>query len=643
MTRYTLPAISALAALGLAAGAANAQATITIVNNDGPGEGFNDTTPVAAVPGNSGTTLGQQRLNVFQAAADAWEGVISSPIEIRIDAGMDPLTPCTATSGVLGRAGTNQVFRDFTGAPQPNTWYPGALANAIAGADNGPGTEDIQARFNSNIDNNNACLNETNWFYGIGADAPDGTISFFDTVKHELGHGLGVQSFVDIVSTGQLLEGRNDVFSNMLHDHSSNTTWSSMTNAERLASAADTGDLHWIGARVNQCAQDILTAGQSGGHVQMYAPSPIQPGSSVSHFDTALTPDELMEPFATDTSDQRLTDRLLADIGWDVTSRRCAQILHLAAISTGGHNPRISDIVHSPRGSFAHHPALSPVHDLRGSIHQPAGSFHSVIASPGHNVFLSQPHNVLASRGHNSVASRFGGFDPSEPVINPFGQNMQMPGATHDQIRSLQHNQIVSSGHNVLVSQGHVPSISWGHDPWSSSGHNPFVSNWHNPIVSGHNPIISGHNPALSSHNPILSSHNPILSGHNPFLSQGPHNPFLSQGPHNQVLSNPTHGVLGSNVPWPEGPGFDPTQPGMGMGGQGMDGTGTGPQGLNGMGMPQAGPEAFGMDGTGQQPPAGPNAQQEDEGPQMERIPGNRAGTAYPGMPPGDPYFVPQQ
>ncbi|MEO8650299.1 MAG: hypothetical protein ABI539_14130, partial [Acidobacteriota bacterium] len=48
-----------------------ASATIVIQNNDGAGEGFNDPAPAFVVGegGNAGTTLGQQRLNVFAFAA----------------------------------------------------------------------------------------------------------------------------------------------------------------------------------------------------------------------------------------------------------------------------------------------------------------------------------------------------------------------------------------------------------------------------------------------------------------------------------------------------------------------------------------------------------------------------------------------
>lgn len=49
----------------------------------------------------------------------------------------------------------------------------------------------------------------------------------------------------------------------------------------------------------------------------MYAPDPVEPGSSVSHYDTAVTPNALMEPFITGpTSDLDLTVPLLTDLGW---------------------------------------------------------------------------------------------------------------------------------------------------------------------------------------------------------------------------------------------------------------------------------------------------------------------------------------
>jgi len=66
-------ALAAALAFTLSSGTALAKAKITIdKSGDGPTEGFNDPTPVRPVGCNFGTTLGQQRLISFQAAADIW-------------------------------------------------------------------------------------------------------------------------------------------------------------------------------------------------------------------------------------------------------------------------------------------------------------------------------------------------------------------------------------------------------------------------------------------------------------------------------------------------------------------------------------------------------------------------------------------
>src|SRR5262245_161692 len=90
-----------LALVAMMATATNAiAATIVLVNKDGIGEGFNDTTPVAPVGGNLGTTLGQQRLNVFQYAAELAAQCLVSNVPITIDVSMDPLF-CNASSATL--------------------------------------------------------------------------------------------------------------------------------------------------------------------------------------------------------------------------------------------------------------------------------------------------------------------------------------------------------------------------------------------------------------------------------------------------------------------------------------------------------------------------------------------------------------
>ncbi len=286
---------------------ASAASTVTVVNQDGPGEGFNDTTPVSPVGGNSGTTLGEQRLIAFEFAAQAWENFLDSSIEIFIGANFDPLS-CSPTSGVVGAAGTTTVHRDFSGAPATNTWYPQALANSLAGSDLDATNPDVGATFNSDIDDDDPnCLTGITWYLGL--DGNNGNdIDLVDVVMHEIGHGIGFSSFVD-ESTGSRFFNRMDIFSTFLEDHSTGQLWGQMNNQKRKTSAKDTGDLHWVGTNVVNAS----------GHVQMYAPNPVEPGSSVSHWDTAVAPDELMEPFITDPPIQMigLAAEAMLDIGWN--------------------------------------------------------------------------------------------------------------------------------------------------------------------------------------------------------------------------------------------------------------------------------------------------------------------------------------
>lgn len=304
-------------------GTALANANIVIVNLDaGTGQGLDDPTPVAPVGGNPGSTLGQQRFNAFQVAANIWGSFINSSVTIFVDATFTPLQ-CSAFSGVLGAAGAQTVHASFPNAPKANTWYPAALANSLAGSDLDSGTSDLIAFFNSSIDNNPNCLNGINWYLGFDSNPPGNDIDFLTVILHEMGHGLGFASFVD-ESTGQLLAGRHDVWNHFLFDASSGLLWLQMTSTQRAASAVNTGNLTWSGAAVTAQAP-TFSAGvnASTGFLQMFAPNPAQPGSSVSHYDTAVTPNALMEPFITGaTSNLDITVPLMTDIGWPIGGYR---------------------------------------------------------------------------------------------------------------------------------------------------------------------------------------------------------------------------------------------------------------------------------------------------------------------------------
>jgi len=154
---------------------------------------------------------------------------------------------------------------------------------------------------------------------------------------HEIGHGLGFQTFVD-TSSGVKFNGLNDAYMLHLEDHSLNKTWGELknspkANSDRAASATDSADLHWVGSNVTSKVGNY-TAGINQGHVRQYAPATLSPGSSVSHFDSALTPNELMEPFITQPkTGPGLAVDLMADIGWQIFSSFSPIISQLADVS----------------------------------------------------------------------------------------------------------------------------------------------------------------------------------------------------------------------------------------------------------------------------------------------------------------------
>ncbi|HET6893440.1 MAG TPA: PA domain-containing protein [Pyrinomonadaceae bacterium] len=225
-------------------------ATITIINLDGPGEGFNDPTPAAPVGGNTGTTRGQQRLIAFQHAATIWGSTLDSNVTIRVQAAFNPLAP-----GVLGAAGATFVFRDFggvglfPGAEFPATWYGSALADKRAGTELNPGFADIGATFNSNFN-----------FY-LGLDNNHGPLPDLVVVLlHEFAHGLNFQTFVN-ASSGANFLGFTDIYARHLLDTTNGLHWHEMTQAQRQAAATKWGRIVWDGATVTAAVPSVLLLG----------------------------------------------------------------------------------------------------------------------------------------------------------------------------------------------------------------------------------------------------------------------------------------------------------------------------------------------------------------------------------------------
>lgn len=311
--------------------------TITVKNLDDPGEGFNDPTAVAPVGGNSGTTRGQQRLKVFQYAAGAWGLRLAGTIPVVIGATFEPLFGDELWA-VLGGAGPTTVHAGFGGAERADTWFVAAVANQQDGRDLNDigvsgGQAEVGAVFSSTVDGP-VVLGDISFYYGLDGKPPGKDIDFLTVVLHEIGHGLGFLDLLD--ETGAKFNDKDDAYMVWLEDPNiSPKALSAMTDAKREMAMTDSGNLLWFGPAVKAASGFLTSARRPDGRVQMYAPDPYEPGSSVSHFDVAVSPNELMEPFATTAiRDLRLTIALLDDVGWNP--------LHVPACADANDDTRIT-------------------------------------------------------------------------------------------------------------------------------------------------------------------------------------------------------------------------------------------------------------------------------------------------------------
>ncbi|GAA6134400.1 hypothetical protein NBRC116188_11890 [Oceaniserpentilla sp. 4NH20-0058] len=350
-------------------------ATDTYFTNNGvdpvrqPSDVATDAATQSKASGNNGTTVGAQRKLAFIKAAEILAAQITTTEPILVDADFTTLA-CSAGGATLGSASSSSFIQNAS-APAGavnSTWYPVGLYNSLDGADNYPSggplnanpntvdnggnindDSDVFARYNSSTGNTN-CLDSSNgWYYGF--DAPpsevytspgggyfvDGNgdplqttyIGFTTVLLHEMLHGLGFSTVTD--SSGNELGGLNDIYATFLRDNANNRNWSDASESatDRYNSSISSTGLLWTGSNVNTAAVGVVTAGYqdndssssftSGDRVQMYAPNPFNSGSSVSHFDTAVSPNEIMEPqYTAGSLDLGLAIYLLKDIGWTI-------------------------------------------------------------------------------------------------------------------------------------------------------------------------------------------------------------------------------------------------------------------------------------------------------------------------------------
>lgn len=286
-------------------------------------QGFDDPSPVAPVSGNSGTTLGQQRQILFQAAAQVWADLIDSPVTIVIAAEFIDLE-CTANGAVLGAAGPAQ-FALNNSLMGGAVLYPSALEDALIGSDLDPGQPDIITQFNALLDAGN-CGPFAGFYYGLDNNVGANQSALFSTVLHEIAHGLGFSSLIG--ADGDLPpDGPDDfpgVFDLLLFDVDDDQFLVSpqSSDQDRSESVLDDPNLVWDGANVTNALAGRVVSGINDNSIRMHAPPTFAQGSSVSHFSADAFPNLLMEPnlnVGLDPGATDLTPFLFQDLGYTVT------------------------------------------------------------------------------------------------------------------------------------------------------------------------------------------------------------------------------------------------------------------------------------------------------------------------------------
>ncbi len=322
---------------------------------------WTDSTAAAPIAGNPGTTLGQQRQNALKYAVGQITQALQPPVPVTIHACWAHLGG-TSNRAVIANA-TPVTFivdePDFGGyvLPLRYTWY--AITEAVraggasqcgllgGGPTNGCDNEEILATFNEDIGTSNV-LGGEQFYLGYTADTSKSSIDFVSVAMHELTHGLGfiglantdstlgpIGAKAGIDSTGNSIDYQNlsqgpydDVYDvNVASVNTGNNTYTPFMgyevngtgDAARAAALVSFNGLRWSEATaVNSAVNENRGLSPPQNFPLLYAPNPIENGSTLSH---TVQSDDLMNavyPFPPPRT-LGLAQPMLSPLGWSLT------------------------------------------------------------------------------------------------------------------------------------------------------------------------------------------------------------------------------------------------------------------------------------------------------------------------------------
>ena len=258
-------------------------------DDDGTNFGFDDPTD------------GATRKATLEAVLTYISTVInhSATIEIRCETSEN-----SPGSSALAHAGTLYPL-----SSNPTDFEPGlAFENITTGTDPAPGFDDILIEVN---------FGKT-WNSDMGAPGP-GEFDLFSVLLHEVGHGLGFTSLMDVNGLGSLSSGGTDytkvysTFDELLEDNSGTRMINPATFLVQGNVADIRGDMFFTGTNATT---------EAGMDIPVYTPSTFSDGSSISHWDVGFDSNAVMNHQIFSATEKRSYSpfeiRVLQDLGYSV-------------------------------------------------------------------------------------------------------------------------------------------------------------------------------------------------------------------------------------------------------------------------------------------------------------------------------------
>jgi hypothetical protein len=253
----------------------------------------------------------------FEFAVDIWRKLLTSPVQINVQANWSPLGVST-----LGSASPETYFRNPL-LPQFPTWYPIVLVEKILGRNLNGTDPDIVANFSSNNDS---------WYFGTDGNVRSNQTDFVTVVLHELGHGLGFAGFQNVQSgngsIGTSAMGSTILVPSIYDAYVANRTGQFLADTTVFRNPSTTLATQLTSDEIF-FQSDYVTQKNKGERPKLYAPRTFDRGSSISHLDTRTytnTDNALMRhSIARGESIQdpgAIMLNIFSEIGWVLTQLR---------------------------------------------------------------------------------------------------------------------------------------------------------------------------------------------------------------------------------------------------------------------------------------------------------------------------------